>query len=202
MSSSLISVWAGTVSPENPPDAAFERSAAKGLDGAVERLVAGQRRHVVHVHVRSPKGGEDAGHHQIGADLRCRRPCLGYQRAQLVFHPVQAVPLERNGIEVDLEVEERELGREVGIVDALQEVEGRGVRMSRLIRQEQLLLGSDAADIGFEQSLIQPVLQGIEVVRQPLVEVPELPSLQPFADIMLPHVSSPQSRELIRRLRG
>ena len=63
------------------------------------------------------------------------------------------------GIEVELEIEARELGREVGVVDLLQYLGGDGGRPPQPIDQKELLFGADPPHAGFEPIVLEHLLE-------------------------------------------
>ena len=77
-------------------------------------------------------------------------------------------------IEIELEVESREFGREMGIVDRFQDLGGNRRRTPELINQKKFLLGPDASHAGLESLLFEHLFECPHVLQEVPEKDPEL----------------------------
>jgi hypothetical protein len=85
---------------------------------------------------------------------------------ELVLELREAVAPELPWIEVDFQVEFRELGRVVRVVEILQQLHPQHRRPQPVVDQTQLLLGPDPRDPALEPAVGQHLLQRFQVVDE------------------------------------
>jgi len=112
---------------------------------------------------------------------------LSEELADLPLHVTQTRAAEGQGVEVELEVETGQLGRDMGIVDGLENLGGDGRRPPMLINQKELLLGADAAHPALEEILLEHLLECAHVPQKILEKDPDLLGLRMFSDVLLTH---------------
>ncbi len=139
-------------------------AATEPVHRIVESVVARVGRHVDEFEVGLLKGGKDTGQDHVAAAFLCGFPGFSEQLAELPLH-VAHTSAEHVRIEIELEVEPRELGGEVGIVQDLQNLGGDRRRTPKMINQEKFLLGADASDTGLESLLFEHLFEGPYVLQ-------------------------------------
>jgi hypothetical protein len=83
-------------------------------------------------------------------------------------------------VEIELEIEAGELGREVGIVDHFENLGGDWRRTPQLINQKQFLLGANAAHTSLEPFFLEHPLEGTNVLQEVPEKDPDLLGLSAF----------------------
>ncbi len=140
----------------------------------VERVVAGVRRHVDELEIGLLEGRQDAGHDHVAAAGLGRLPRLAEQLAELPLHIAQTAAAEDVGVEVELEVEAGEFGREVRVLDGLEDLGGDRRRAPVGVDQKELLLGTDASHAGLEPLLLEHFFEGLNVLQEVAEKNPDL----------------------------
>ena len=147
-------------------DVELVRAAAQATHRLVEREVARLRRHVLEREIGDVERLENAGHDEIGVELVSSPPSLGEEVDELTLHLAQAVAAEDQRIGVEFQVEPRELRRVVLVGDLLDHLHRERRRGEVAIDQEELLLGADPANAGFDRAVLQHQLERLEVSQE------------------------------------
>jgi hypothetical protein len=141
---------------------------------AVEREVPRVRRHVLEAEVGLPDRGQDAHEHGMDADLAARLAHARQELVGLALEAGEAVAAEGQRVEVELEVEARDLGHEVRVADAVEHLRDDRGRAAVGIDEEELLLGADAPHALLDHPGVDHLLERPEVLQQVLHELAEL----------------------------
>ena len=120
------------------------------------------------------KGRQDPNQHHLGAAFVRRLPQTLQRGVELTLEPAEAIALEPQRIQIDLKVEQPQLGGVVGVRHPLQQLHGEHRRAPRRIHEEQLLLRSDAVHAGLDHALVEHALQRLNVTQQVRDERPKL----------------------------
>ena len=139
--------------------------------------------HVRQTEVGLADGRQDPGQQHVDAALVGDGSHPGEELVQLRLHGAEAVATEALRIEVELEVEGTELGREVRVVDGVEDLERDRRRLPAAVDEEHLLLGADAPHAVLDAALGEHALEGVHVAQQGVGELPAVlsavHSLQP-----------------------
>ena len=134
----------------DPLDVQLEASPRRLRDGVVERQVARVLHHVVEREVALAHRRQDAGEHDVEAGGRGDGADDGRGARRAGPPSSKHVAAEDLRVEVDLEVERADLGREVPVGDVGEDRQRPRRRLPRAVDEEHLLLGPDAAHAGLE----------------------------------------------------
>jgi hypothetical protein len=143
-------------------------------EGLVEDTIARQGREVLPNEVGLPKRRQDARQHDLGSQLPGRPAHCAEAAGQVRLHSGEGVSGEGQALEVELEVEEPELGREGRIVEGLEQLERDGTGTGRFVDQEELLLAADPPLSGFDRPALEHGFQGGQVAEERLHEAAQL----------------------------
>ena len=107
---------------------------------------------------------------------------------ELLLHLRQAVAAEHLRVEVELEVEAAELGREVRRRPRSSSISSASARgPPARVDQEHLLLGADAAHAGLEAPLLEHPLEGAHVGEQLAGELTQPFGVELVGDVVAAH---------------
>jgi hypothetical protein len=162
------------------------------LHRPVEGAVARHRGHVLQPQIRFAQGRQDTGQQDLDILLR-RQPAQEIEpRFELLLHRRQAAGAEGARIEVDLEIEQAELGGVMRVVNLAEEIHRHGGGMPVVIDEKQLLLGADAAHAALDHPLFDHQAEGAQIDQQvahegaPLLAVGRSGDGAFFAHVTLP----------------
>ena len=159
--------------------------------GIVEGEVARVRGHAVETEIGLDEGRQNPGQEDVAAAAPGGLADLAEQLPDLPLHGAEAGAAEDQGIEVELEVESRELGGEVGVVHRFEHLGGDGRRTPVGIDEKQLLFGPDASNIALEEIVVEHLLERTDIVQQVLEKDPYLFRLRLASDILFTHGLAP-----------
>ena len=162
-------------------------TAPEAIHRIVERVVPRVGRHVDELEVGLLEGRQDPGQDHVAAAFLRGFPGLPEQLAELPLHVTKTGVAEYVRIEIELEVEARELGGEMGIVNRFQDLGGDRRRTPELINQEQFLFGADSPDTGLESLLFEHLLEGPHVFQEVPEKDPDFLGPRLFANVLLTH---------------
>ena len=110
------------------------------------------------------------------------------QRVELLLHLRQAAAAPHLGVEVELDVEAAELGREVVVVlEIFEDLEVVAGGSPARRHQEQLLLGADAAHAGLDSTAFEHPLDGAQVGEQLAGELTQPFGVELVGDVVAAH---------------
>ena len=158
-----------------------------GDDRVVERLVARSRRHVVQLEIRGGQRGENSGHQNVAAMVARDLADLVDVLGQVLLQLHQALGSQHHRVQVELEIEQRQLRREVGVVQLFEHLERLRSRVEAVVDEKQLLLGADPANAGLDQAFRQEVLQRMDIFEEVVCEVLQLPGAAAGTDVLFTH---------------
>jgi hypothetical protein len=146
-----------------PLDPKLIALAPQSIHGVIEGEVARSRRHVLEVEIGLLQGRQDAAEHHLGPDHLGRLAGAVDELVELLLHAAECVALQSDRIQVALHVEPAQLGREMGVVDVLEHLEGQRRRSAVGVDEKHLLLGAYAGDLGLEDAVIEHLLEGTQI---------------------------------------
>lgn len=147
-----------------PPAEVVER----GAEGEVALL----RSHVLEGEIRFLQRGKNAREDDPRAHLRRGMLDRLQERGQLCLQAPQTITAERDRVEVELQVEERQLVGDSRVVEALEHLDGLGSRVPVLVDQEHLLLHADPADARLDRAGRKHLLECLDVSKDLVGEDP------------------------------
>ena len=160
--------------------------AAHPVDGDVQGLVTLPGRHVLQTEIRFRQRGQDAGQHHLGAVLVGLGLHLAQHVVQRGVHLGKALPAEGERREIDLEVEQGDLGGELRS-QVRQDLVGNGSRPPAAVDQEHLLLGADAPHARLDAAVADHLIERAQIRQQRLGEGTELRGVLVRGDVLTTH---------------
>ncbi len=168
-------------------DGEVEGVAASRVHRSVQHLVARLRHHVVEAQIRLAQGREDAGQDGGEVERSGGGAHLGVEPVELRLHRRDPPAREGLRVRVGLQIEEAELGREVRILDVLQDAQGPAGWVIGPVDEEELLLRPDAEDAALEPLLLHHPLECAELGQEGAHEAPPRVSTEVLVDLLVRH---------------
>ncbi len=173
----------------DPLDSKLVGAASQSVHRGVQRQIPRSLGHVHQIEIRLLESGEDSGHQNVGPELPRRSPGEREHLLDLPLHVAQTTPTELHRLEVELEIESSEFGRETRVVERLDHRLGDAGGAPGVIDQEELLLRADPSAVESELPILDHDLEGAKVGEKMLHEGAHLRALESGLDVLRAHRS-------------
>ena len=131
--------------------------------------------------------GQDAAEHDVGPLGPGRLAGELDEADELALHLGKGAPREGARGQVRLEVELGELGGELRVVEAREDLGGQADRSLGAVDEEELLLRADTAHAGLDTTFLAEPLERLDVVQERAHEQAQLVVALRIGDVVLAH---------------
>jgi hypothetical protein len=160
----------------------------------VQAVIARDRRHRFEAEIALRQRRQDAGQHAARIELRGGFARALEQFVQLLFHLVEPAPRQPARRQVALEVELRQFGRELRVLQRIEHLQREVRRTVIPVDQEDLLFGADAPNAGFDLLGLDHAFEGAHVVEDRAHEAAIFLVVAGTGDFDFGHVGFPANR--------